>query len=69
MAMRWPGDNGLSRGQRQAIIWTNAGIVLIGPLGTNSSEIAIEIYLFSVCQENAYANFVRKLAAILFRPR
>ena len=24
-------DNGLSPGQRQAIIWTNAGILLIGP--------------------------------------
>ena len=28
---------------RQAIIWTNAGILLIGPLGTNLSEILIEI--------------------------
>ena len=31
----------------QAIIWTNAGILLIGPLGTNFSEIVIEIYIFS----------------------
>ena len=31
-------DNGLSPGRRQAIIWTNAGILLIGPLGTNLSE-------------------------------
>ena len=30
-------DNGLSPGRRQAIIWTNAGILLIGPLGTNFS--------------------------------
>ena len=36
-------DNGLSPGRRQAIIWTNAGILLIGPLGTNLSEILIEI--------------------------
>ena len=36
-------DNGLSPGRRQAIIWTNAGILLIGPLGTNFSEISIEI--------------------------
>ena len=36
-------DNGLSPGQCQAIIWTNAGILLIGPLGTNFSEILIEI--------------------------
>ena len=36
-------DNGLSPGRRQAIIWTNAGILLIRPLGTNFSEILIEI--------------------------
>ena len=40
-------DNGLSPGRRQAIIWTNAGILLIGPLGTNFSEILIEIKTFS----------------------
>ena len=40
-------DNGLSPGQRQAIIWTNAGILLIGHLGTNFSEILIEINTFS----------------------
>ena len=40
-------DNGLSPGQRQAIIWTNAGILLIGTLGTNFSEILIEIRIFS----------------------
>ena len=40
-------DNGLSPGWRQAIIWTNVGILLIGPLGTNFSEILIEIYTFS----------------------
>ena len=40
-------DNGLSPGRRQAIIWTNAGILLIGPLGTNFSEILIEINTFS----------------------
>ena len=40
-------DNGLSPGRRQAIIWTNAGILLIGPLGTNFSEIYIEILTFS----------------------
>ena len=34
-------DNGLSPGRRQAIIWTNAGILLIGPLGTNFIEILI----------------------------
>ena len=40
-------DNGLSPGRRQAIIWTNAGIVLIGPLGTNFSENLIEIHVLS----------------------
>ena len=40
-------DNGLSPGRCQAIIWTNAGILLIGPLGTNFSEILIEIISFS----------------------
>ena len=39
-------DNGLSPGRRQAIIWTSAGILLIGPLGTNFSEISIEIQTF-----------------------
>ena len=41
-------DNGLSPGRRQAIIWTNAGILLIWTLGTNFSEILIEIYTFSL---------------------
>ena len=40
-------DNGLSPGRRQAIIWTNAGILLIWPLGTNFSEISIAIQTFS----------------------
>ena len=40
-------DNGLSPGRRQAIIWTNAGILLIEPLRTNFSEILIEIHTFS----------------------
>ena len=34
-------DNGLAPGRRQAIILTNAGIILIEPLGTNFSEILI----------------------------
>ena len=41
-------DNGLSPSRRQAIIWTNAGILLIRPLGTNFSEILIEIHTFSI---------------------
>ena len=41
-------DNCLSPGRRQAIIWTNAGILLMVPLGTNFSEILIEILTFSI---------------------
>ena len=40
-------DNGLSPGRRQAITWTNVGILLIGTLGTNFSEMLIEIHTFS----------------------
>ena len=34
-------------GRRQAIIKPNGGILLIKPMGTNLSEILIEIYTFS----------------------
>ena len=54
-------DNGLSPGRRQAIIWTNAGILLIGPCGNKFLEILI--------QENAFQNVVWKMAAILSRPQ
>ena len=40
-------DNGLSPGRRQAIIWTSAGILLIGTRGTNFNEISIKIHEFS----------------------
>ena len=40
-------DNGLSPSRRQAIVWTNAGILSIGPLGTNFSAILNEIITFS----------------------
>ena len=40
-------DNSLPPGQRQAIIWTNAGILLIEHLGTKFSEILIKIQTFS----------------------
>ena len=39
--------NGLSPGWCQAIIWTNAGILLIGPLGTKLNELLIEIHISS----------------------
>ena len=40
-------DNGLAPGRRQAIIWNNAGLLLIEPLGTNFSEISVGIQTFS----------------------
>ena len=41
-------DNGLSPDRRQAIIWTNAGILLIGALEANVSEMLIKICTFSL---------------------
>ena len=40
-------DNGLSPEWHQPIIWTNAGILWIGPLGTNVNGILIGIQKFS----------------------
>ena len=50
-------DNGLSPGRRQAIIWTNAGILLIGPLGTNFSEILIAIETASFKKKHLKMSF------------
>ena len=40
--------NGLLPGQHQAIIWTNAGILLIGTLATSFSAILSKIYTYSI---------------------
>ena len=40
-------DDGMLPGRLQAIIWTNAGMLLIGNLGTNYSETLSEIHAFS----------------------
>ena len=40
-------DNGLSPGRRQAIIRSNDGIMVIGPVGTDVKEIIIEIHILS----------------------
>ena len=61
-------DNGLSPGRRQAIIWTRVGILLIGPLGTNFSEILIEIYTFSLKKRHLEMSS-GKIAAILSQPQ
>ena len=55
-------DNGLSPGRRQAIIWTNAGILLIGPPGTNFSEIVIGIQIFSIKEMQL------KMSSVKWRP-
>ena len=62
-------DNGLSPGRRQAIIWTNAGILLIGPLGTNFSEIEINIFSFKKCIWKCRMENGGHFAAILSKPR
>ena len=54
-------DNGLLPDQRQVIMWTSAGILLIGPLGTNFREIVHQNqnwYIF--IQENAFENVIWK---------
>ena len=56
----------IGSGWHQAIILTSAGILLVGPIGTNFNEILIEIQTFSF--KNAFENVVCELAAILFRP-
>ena len=55
-------DNGLSPGQRQAIILTNTGILLIGPLETNFSEFLIEILTFS------FKKMRLKVSSVKWRP-
>ena len=61
-------DNGLSPGWRQAIIWTSSGILLIGHLGTNFSEIFNGNYDIFI-QENAFESVVCEIAAMLSRPQ
>ena len=57
-------DNGLSSARRQAIIYANAGLLSIGTLGTNFSEI-----LYISIQENPFENVVWKMASLLCRPQ
>ena len=60
-------DNGLSPGRRKAIIWTNAGILLIRSLGTNFNEMNRNSNIF--IHENAFESVIWKIAAILSRPQ
>ena len=59
--------NYLSPGRCQAITLTIAGILLIIPLGTNCSEILIEIDILSL--KNASENIVCRMAAIFSRSK
>ena len=59
-------DNGLLPGRRQAIIWIIVGILLIGPLGINFSEILIEIKIFSFKKMHLKVSSVK---GRLFLPR
>ena len=56
-------DNGLAPYRRQAIVWTNAAMLLIRPLGTKFSEILIEIHS-NVIQENEFENVVCEMVSI-----
>ena len=60
-------DNGLSPSQRQAIIWSNAGILSIEPQRTHVSEILIGTHTFLL--KNACQKAVCKMVAILSRPQ
>ena len=55
-------DNGLSPGRCRAIIWTDTGILLIGPLGTNVNEILIKIRTFS------FKKMLLKMSSAKWRP-
>ena len=56
-------DDGLSPGRRQAIFWTNAGILLMGHLGNSNRKS----YFFF--KKIHFKNVVWKMAAILSRPQ
>ena len=61
-------DNGLLPGRCPAIIWTDAGILIIEPLGINFSEFFIE-YKYIFIQENAFENVIWEMSAILSHPK
>ena len=60
-------DNGLVHVRRQATIWTNSVILLIGPLSTNFSEIGLKFLHFHsrICIWNVVWNMI----TILSRPQ
>ena len=61
-------DNRLLPDWRQAIMWTNAEMLLIGPTEISSSQqLNWKSYIF--IQENTFENVACKMAAILSRSR
>ena len=60
-------DNGLLPVWQQAIIWTNAGILLTGPLKMNFSEIFMEIHKFS--SNKMHLKMSAKITTILSQPQ
>ena len=59
-------DIGLSPERRQAILWTNAGILFIGTLGTKIQwNLKQNSYIFIL--ENAFENVICEIAGILSR--
>ena len=59
-------DNGLSHVKRQAIIWTNAGLLSIGPLWTIFIEILIQMQHVSFMKMHMKTSSA-KMATILSR--
>ena len=55
-------DNGLSPDRCQAIIWTNAGKLLIAPLGTDFSEVLTGIQTFS------FKKMYLEMSSVKWRP-
>ena len=61
-------DNGLSPGWRQAIMWTNAGMLLIRPPRNKLQKNFIR-NSYNFIQENLFENVVWKMAAIFSWPQ
>ena len=61
-------DNGFSLGWCQGIIWTNAEILFIGPLGTNFNYFFLS-KLIHIIPNSIWKNVILKMAAVLSRPQ
>ena len=61
-------DNGLSPCRHQAIIWTNVGTLLIGPFGTNFSEISIQIHTFWFKKVHLKCPFCLSINVLISQP-